>query len=658
MATTTLYVNSDVSIDSWTDQSGGTSNIYQSIDEGTASPNDSDYVKTSTGNDYLYLGIQNMPSDFVSANSLQVKLRHATDTTKSAIYVQEVALTDPDLFTLVAGPTSTTADITVTTYTYNLSIVTGSNNKTTWDNALLRLQTNIGSGTASVYAVQIELDYQNVVIGSGGSTAGGTAEVTSSRGFTASGGTTAGGTASVQRFFGITGSGGTIVNGFSPVSFSDVGSGGVIINGSSESIFTVTTLGGVLLSGSLTEDGNVLNETASGGVLAAITFAPRSLRYNIDITPAGLLLGGSIEPISTGGAIAATSFAPRRVDYFIEGSGGIACGGDVLFLEIVDGGIEIAGDVETNAIYDTEGTGSILSGGLGNIFIIYEPIASAGVTVNSTATITTFYESIISGGVLANGTAFVGVTSMEVGTDGVLANGTASVGLSFAQGTTGGILIGGISFGILSLVGSGGIRISGDSNPATIVYRNFTASGQILCSSIAPIVIRYNHQPTDGVEIGGDITLELSFKPSGGLIASGTVINEAFLNVYPSGGVIIGENTLVGVVTERETNTSGTSVAVGGESNFSYSMVRALSPEECAKAIPCVHEEFEPRKPKPTQYIQPYSSCKKTVVLRGGFVAGTTVCTMGYKVRKLINDNQDKTKGPALQEAENFVETS
>ena len=659
MPSITLFLNGDGVTTDWTDQAAGTTNLYQAIDEGTASPNDSDYIGCTVNNTVATFLLDNMPTDFISATSVALKIRHNCSSSKNATQLIEVSLVESDDTTLVAGPVSTNGDPLINTYTYNPSIVTSNNDTNTWNGTRLKLKVSGLSGTAQVYAAQVDLVYSNIYVGAGGILGGGTAPTSLVKSNTASGGALVGGTASNSRFLIPAISGGVLLASSGVQSFTERGSGGVILNGFSDSNFNVIGAGGALLAGSLPIDGNTYQETASGGALAATSFAPRKLIYNPVITPAGLLLTGSVEFISTGGAKAATSFAPRQAIYNPDISGGLLAGGDVMFSEIVDGGILIGGDLEITGIYNIEASGSALAASTADTSIIYTPdIIVAGVLVNGLGTITNQYEYIGSGGVTLGSSALVAKVMTNTGSSGVLAGGTFNPALIFKQYGTGGLLAGGTTIQVVGMVGSGGVKINGTASSTNIIYTNFTASGTVLCSSIAPIRIVYRHQPTDGVLIGGSANVELGFKASGGAKLNGTIDNVAFMNHYPSGGVILNNVTSVGIITTVMTNTNNVSVKVGGECDFFYTMIRALSPDECIKTISCVNDEFEPKKPKPHKYNMPYASCKKTIILRGGFVPSTTVCTLGFKVKELINQNQDISKGPAQRTSEPTVEIS
>lgn len=659
MPSITLLLNGDGVTTNWTDQSAGTTNLYQNIDEGTASPNDSDYIKTNVNDAFATFLLDNLPVDFISATSVAIKLRHNCTSSKSPIQVTQVSIVESDNTTFVAGPSVAASDMVITTYTYNPSVVTSANNKTTWDGARLKIVASGSNDAANVYAAQVDLVYSNVYVGSGGTLCNGTATSTVAKSnINGSGGTLCNGDVVPLRFFVPAVSGGVTIGGSTPVSFNNIGSGGVLCNGLSSSIFEVIVIGGTIVAGTLPMDGNMYQETGLGGAKAATSFAPRKLIYSPVISSAGVLIGGTIESISTGGAKIPTSFAPRSVNYYITGSGGILAGGDVMFPEIVNGGVTINGTLQSTAIFNVQTSGDILVAGTSNNFAIYTPVVViSGVLLNDTTPLMCNYVDTATGGTLAGGAAIFGNIFTESGAGGVQLAGVGVPVSILSQKSSGGVLIGGFTIHTVGMVGSSGVKVNG-ANSATIVYRNFTASGNVLCNGSAPLYIAYNHQPTSGSIVGGSAVVELSFKTSGGVQVSGAINNVAFMNFYPTSGVIIDGRTSVGVSTTMPTNTNSVSAKIGGSAEFFYSMVRALSSSECKQAIPCVSDEFEPKKPKLSKYISRYSTCKKTIILRGGFVPSTTVCTLGFKVKELINQNQDISKGPAQRTSEPTVEIS
>ena len=192
MATVILYPNGDGTLTSWTANGGSTK--WDLIDEGTASPNDSDYLSASSQNVSGFVQLTNPPSNLDTVTGVTIKFRSATGKTGDYIpwdYVQIVAANETDLITSSVAATSGN---TITTYSYVPTTIyeTG---KSAWDGARLKFRTGTGSSsTARVYAVQVELTYTE--------TSGSTFDESMS------GGCSVGGAALAGKVYSVTASGG------------------------------------------------------------------------------------------------------------------------------------------------------------------------------------------------------------------------------------------------------------------------------------------------------------------------------------------------------------------------------------------------------------------------------------------------------------------
>lgn len=157
---TILYANGDGTIGSWTNEIPNTTNLYLSVDEGTGSVNDADYIQTSTTSDTITFQLTNTPSDFASAIGIIISVRHVVTSSKGTpMYVSEIQIVESDNTTAITATASATADTTLTTYRYSPAI-TGTNTKTSWDNARIRLKSrSTGTDTPRVTALQVQLDY-------------------------------------------------------------------------------------------------------------------------------------------------------------------------------------------------------------------------------------------------------------------------------------------------------------------------------------------------------------------------------------------------------------------------------------------------------------------------------------------------------------------
>lgn len=160
MASTTVYPNGDGTNGGWTNQVPSSSNLWQSIDEGTDSPNDADYIQAVTNVVMAFL-LGDMPGDFSAITGITIRLRLQRVTVKGAdrqfstcaIYQSN----ESSALTATCDLTGTTG--TVTTFSFTPSI-TGATDKTTWDAARIKFNTPTGTtGSLFCYAMQVEIDY-------------------------------------------------------------------------------------------------------------------------------------------------------------------------------------------------------------------------------------------------------------------------------------------------------------------------------------------------------------------------------------------------------------------------------------------------------------------------------------------------------------------
>ena len=165
-SSTTVVPNGDGTKTGWTGV-GDTSNLYANVDEGTASPNDTDYTGCGTGAGALYLLLQNMPVDFVTARSVIIRVRLSRLTSKGAnLDYSTVSIVKADESTaLTANGTISGQTSTPTTNSVSPSI-TGSTDKSSWDGARLKIGAPTGSsGSLFFYAAQVEITYDVAAAG-------------------------------------------------------------------------------------------------------------------------------------------------------------------------------------------------------------------------------------------------------------------------------------------------------------------------------------------------------------------------------------------------------------------------------------------------------------------------------------------------------------
>lgn len=160
MATVTVFPNGDGTISGWSDESSGTTNLYTKIDEGTASPNDGDYVSTSSQNQNVYFQLGEMPSDFGTATGVAIKLRLARTSSKGDYRsFHDCQLVQSNQTTAISAAATISESTTITTYSFSPTI-TGATTKEAWDGMRLRVKTGVGSsGSCRIYAAQVEVTY-------------------------------------------------------------------------------------------------------------------------------------------------------------------------------------------------------------------------------------------------------------------------------------------------------------------------------------------------------------------------------------------------------------------------------------------------------------------------------------------------------------------
>lgn len=160
MASTTVYPNGDGTKTGWTNESSGTSNLWDSVDEGTVTPVDANYNQVVTNDVIAYL-LQDMPPDFGTATAVTIKVRLQRGVVKEwDRQFSTCALYKSDESTAITATCDlTSTDGTVTTFTFTPTI-TGATDKTTWDGMRLKFNTPTGTyGYLFIYAIQVEIDY-------------------------------------------------------------------------------------------------------------------------------------------------------------------------------------------------------------------------------------------------------------------------------------------------------------------------------------------------------------------------------------------------------------------------------------------------------------------------------------------------------------------
>jgi len=168
--TTTVKPNADGSVTGTWSIVGGAGSRHASVSHGTGSPDDTEYVRNNMSegdtNEHMYLGFENMPTDFATLTSVTGKIRHkmgntsgtCQDKAKYQIFKADgsTALTDEIELCLEDIGTSFNVD----TLSFRVG---GSTDKTSWDGAQIKvIHGGPGDGDDPDYYVseiQLELAY-------------------------------------------------------------------------------------------------------------------------------------------------------------------------------------------------------------------------------------------------------------------------------------------------------------------------------------------------------------------------------------------------------------------------------------------------------------------------------------------------------------------
>jgi len=171
MATTTVKPNGDGTFvdgnySSWSIV-GGPTDKYAAVNNGTATPDDTDYVVSSMqegqGNDYGYFLFEDMPADFDTGTSATVKIRQrcytGDDSVKYRLFEsnESTALTNEITLECDNSEISHSYSHPFRTDTVSFSI-TGATTKTAWDGVVLKIfHVGTGDGDDPLYHVS-EID--------------------------------------------------------------------------------------------------------------------------------------------------------------------------------------------------------------------------------------------------------------------------------------------------------------------------------------------------------------------------------------------------------------------------------------------------------------------------------------------------------------------
>lgn len=580
----------------WVDQSAGTTNLYQTVDEGTLSPNDSDYVTTTTNNAEITFLLTDMPADFVSATKISIKVRHATSSSKSGLPIAEVQIVESNNTTAITDTVSTSDDVAPVTFTYSPNITTATNTKATWDGARIRLKA-IGTGGASayIYAIQIELHYSTIAnnditgsggilagsssaqmviyttIGSAGTLVGSSATPLVIRNETGSAGVGVGSSSIPIVIYSATGSAGVGVGGSGVMDYTEIASGGVLVGSSANNYQynIVSGSDGVLCAGIAARH---VYETGSAGASLAGSESINVLYMAVGTPPAsGASVAGtnsnitSVTIVGFAGAIVAGT-GIESIDGIVTGLGGTLVGSSANNYQYniitSSAGASIAG-LATHYEFDTyAGSGGILCNGAANftddivgtsgVTIAGSEIdyqynlltGSSGAIVGSLAT--NYQYNIVTGsdGVLCAGTA--AFAASEFGLGGILCNGTIDINqFQYIIGSAG-VAIAGLAthYEFDTYVGLGGVLCNGTASFAD----DITGSSGVSLAGIANNS-KFNAVITGSAGVaaaGSDIDfITYTNIGSSGVLCNGNSVLFKTYGTNPTGGALVGSSGLI-----------------------------------------------------------------------------------------------------------------
>jgi len=169
-ADTTLRPNGDGTVGTWTSTAA---TFYTEIDnDPDAADDDTTYVQGPNRADAsMFVLLSDTPADFGSADTIEIKVKHKEDGTGNDVIDMYYQIFQSDEATVITAETTATR-LTQGTYTINAKSVsiTGTNDKTTWDGARIRLRqdyTRTGAADttsqARVTAIEVNITYTLVV---------------------------------------------------------------------------------------------------------------------------------------------------------------------------------------------------------------------------------------------------------------------------------------------------------------------------------------------------------------------------------------------------------------------------------------------------------------------------------------------------------------
>lgn len=166
MGTATLEpISTNSNAGGWTGV-GDAVNLWANIDEGTAGPNDTDYIAQAQGgsaNNNIKFGMTPTPGSdaTLQVTAVTIVIRMANSVSKSAAFGLKCQIFQSDGATAItASFTINTVSTSFTNYS-NAPSITGATDKASWDSALLSFSwpASTGSGTFKLSAVEVDITY-------------------------------------------------------------------------------------------------------------------------------------------------------------------------------------------------------------------------------------------------------------------------------------------------------------------------------------------------------------------------------------------------------------------------------------------------------------------------------------------------------------------
>lgn len=158
MSSFTDQPNADGSKGSWIEfvpSFGNTTNIYLNIDEGTTSPNDSDYISGPYNAGAYFPRFPSMPGGFGTGTGLSFIIRAQYSSSKLDNKSFNAQVYQSDETTAITNSITTALSSSFSNYTLNFTI-TGATTKTVWDGMRLKLTPMTGSTGGSTFISAID----------------------------------------------------------------------------------------------------------------------------------------------------------------------------------------------------------------------------------------------------------------------------------------------------------------------------------------------------------------------------------------------------------------------------------------------------------------------------------------------------------------------